>query len=231
MEQLIADFHIHTKYSLEPIMLGIFKTTPLYGPEQLIKHAIKKKLDVIAITDHDTIKGAKLGEKLIKKSGSNLILIKGEEVSTKDGHLIGLGLEENIKPGLSAEETIDKIKKQGGISIAPHPFTAYGLGKKILNLKLNAVETKNLWAMFLNQNGKANRHATKLNLAKVGSSDAHSLSAVGKVYTKVTSKQRNVDAVLNAIKQRKTVPGSRITPHGALWTLIKGTCLTLRVWQ
>lgn len=231
MEKLRGDFHVHTKHSIEPPMLGIFRTTPLHSVEQLINHAIKTKLDVVAVTDHDTIKGAKIGEKLAKKVKDKLILIKGEEISTKDGHLIGLGLEEAIKPGLSVEESIDLIKKQGGIAIAPHPFTAFGLGKKILNLKLDGIETKNLWAMFLNQNGKAKRYATQMNLAKIGSSDAHSLSAVGKVYTDIHAKQRNVDAVLKAIKNRKTVPGSRITPHGAIWTLIKGTCLTLRVWQ
>jgi len=231
MEQLRCDFHIHTKYSLEPVMFGIFKTTPLFGPEQLIKHAVKQKLDVIAITDHDTIKGAQIGEKLLKKMKEKIILIKGEEISTKDGHLIGLGLEENIKPGLTAEESIDKIKKQGGISIAPHPFTPFGLRNKILNLNLDGIETKNLWAVFLNKNRKANKYAKKMKLAKIGSSDAHSLSAVGKVYTDVTAKQSNVDSILKAIKNRQTVPGSRITPHGAMWTLIKGTCLTLRVWQ
>jgi len=212
-------------------MFGIFKTTPLFGPEQLIKHAVKQKLDVIAITDHDTIKGAQIGEKLLKKMKEKIILIKGEEISTKDGHLIGLGLEENIKPGLTAEESIDKIKKQGGISIAPHPFTPFGLRNKILNLNLDGIETKNLWAVFLNKNRKANKYAKKMKLAKIGSSDAHSLSAVGKVYTDVTAKQSNVDSILKAIKNRQTVPGSRITPHGAMWTLIKGTCLTLRVWQ
>ncbi len=106
-----ADLHTHTNASDG-------WPTPL----QLVEHASRRAhLDVIAVTDHDTIQGAvRAAEHAARRS--KLHVIVGEEVSSRDGHIIGLFLEKRVPPGLSAAATIHTIHEQGGIAIAAHPF-------------------------------------------------------------------------------------------------------------
>ena len=50
-------------------------------------------------------------------------MIVGEEVKTADqGEVIGLFIEEKIARGMSLQETIAEIKRQGGLVYVPHPF-------------------------------------------------------------------------------------------------------------
>src|SRR4030042_2383291 len=107
-----ADYHIHTRYSDG-------KPTPQEVLDYVENHT---DLAVIAITDHDTLEGALGAQKLMKGKNYRFELIIGEEMTSKDGHIIGLFLKERVEPGLSAEETVAAIKKQGGIVIAAHPF-------------------------------------------------------------------------------------------------------------
>jgi hypothetical protein len=207
MEHIKADFHIHTKYSIEPRALGLLQSRPWYGPERVIQTVIKKGLDAIAITDHDTMKGANIGAKILKKKyiANELILVKGEEISTSDGHLIGLGIEEEIKPDLSAEETIDQIKSQGGVAIAPHPFAFHGLKNLIPSLKLDGVELFGPWnGFFPNKEGVIMLKGLKL--SKMGSSDAHTLGVIGKIRTKLNVKHSSIDCILESIKKGNVEP-------------------------
>jgi hypothetical protein len=111
-----ADLHTHTKHS----GLGIFPALGFYYPESatepdaLVNEAKRRGLDLVCITDHNTIKGA-----LRVKSGKNVVV--GEEITTADGELIGLFLSEEIKPRMSAVETVEAIHEQGGVAIVPHP--------------------------------------------------------------------------------------------------------------
>jgi predicted metal-dependent phosphoesterase TrpH len=227
METIIGDFHVHTKYSIEPRMLGLFKTMPFYGPEQAIKEAIKKGLGALAITDHDTIKGAEIGEKIAKKYKKEIILIKGEEVSTRDGHVLGLGLEETVKPHLSAAETIDRIKKQGGVAIAPHPFVYYGVGYKIFKLKFDGIEVMNPWASLLGKNSLARSLLPKFKFAPIGSTDSHMLWPIGKVFTKVRVTEHSVNGILDAIRKGRTTAGSDMDPAALLINLFGGIGVSL----
>jgi len=125
-----------------------------------------------------------------------LEVIVGEEVSTRDGHLVGLFLKEQIAPGMSAGETVAEIHTQGGLAFAPHPFfrahqaenrpiTMVGLGLLVSELDLDALETINN-TPFL---GLANRRAQRYNsaaarcLPALANSDGHIPAAVGKGYT------------------------------------------------
>lgn len=203
---LKCDFHTHTKYSIEPKTLGLFEARARYGPLELCKKAIERGLNVISITDHDSLKGAELGEKLLRKNKltEKLLMIKGEEISTKDGHVIGIGLNEVIKPGMSAEETIDKIKEQGGVAIIPHPFSPYGLKKLIFSLTgFEGMEVINPFAVFLRGNKKAQAYVNFLGVAPIGSTDAHTLDVIGRVFTKIKC-DLDIDSVLKAIRKKQT---------------------------
>jgi len=77
-------------------------------------------ITVQAITDHNEIWGAQQLQEMTL--GSELTVIVGEEVSSRDGEIIGLFLREKIPAGLSAEETVERIKAQGGLVLLPHGF-------------------------------------------------------------------------------------------------------------
>ena len=146
---------------------------------------------VIAITDHNTIEGA-----LFAKSLSELYdfeVIVGEEVSSKQGHILGLFLEEEVPAGMSAADTVRAIEEQGGIAVIAHPFSAKGvfgpLGRKLVRGSANdwafhALEVYNslpflVWANSMAAKTLAGGHG----VAATGGSDAHVLEAVGKGYT------------------------------------------------
>lgn len=106
--QIIADFHIHSKYSFDS----------LSSVEKIIKQAKKVGLNCIAITDHNTIKGGV--EAKIINCDNDFHVIIGAEIKTEIGDIIGLFLKEEIKERESSK-VIKEIKKQNGIILIPHP--------------------------------------------------------------------------------------------------------------
>ena len=108
--QIKADLHIHSAFSFDSDS----------SPEKIIKHAEKKKLHAIAITDHDTFEGAAAVSEYAGRN-SSIQVIKGIEVTSTQGDIIGLFLEQGIssRAGL---EVIDEIREKGGVSILAHPF-------------------------------------------------------------------------------------------------------------
>lgn len=186
----MADLHLHTRHS---------DGAPTV--RELLDHvAARTALDVIAITDHDTITGALEAREMACQRHYPFEIIVGEEVTTRQGHLVGLFLSERVAPGLSARETVAAIHAQGGLAFAPHPFlrchqdegraiTMVGLGEVVRELDLDAIETIN-GAPFL---GHANRQAAAYNagitrLPTVGGSDGHIAAAAGKGYTRFPGK-------------------------------------------
>lgn len=208
MNLLKADLHTHTKYSIEPLFGILLQLRAYHGPEALIEAARKKGINALAITDHDAMYGARLGERYIRKNRiENFTLIKGEEITTKNGHLIGLGLENPIRSHLDVQETADRIKEQGGLVIVPHAFNKLGIKKAIYSLRgVDAIEKFNMYNPF---NSLIN-HPPQLyeKIAKqrgvpcVVGSDAHVISDVGKVFNEITC-NHGVDNVLRAIKKHK----------------------------
>ena len=142
-----VDLHIHTIYSPDG-------TVPV---KKLLKIAKKRGLGAIAITDHNEIKGAIKAEKL-----GIIRVIKGIEVSTAAGHVLGYGVDCMIPRGLSVEETAEKIHDCGGIAIIAHPYRFWsGVGERVVRrsanyvdgieifnsrcTKRNNIKAKNLW--------------------------------------------------------------------------------------
>lgn len=182
-----ADLHIHSNFSdAKPSV------------EEILDYVQNKTdLDVIAISDHDTIKGALLAQELMKKKKYRFQLIIGEEVSTQEGHVIGLFLKNQIKKGLPAHEVIKKIKNQGGLALMAHPLrhVRVNTGNKNLDgldlmtlLKekrgIDAMEVINGTPTFVKDNLRAMFfNDSMLFKAEIGSSDAHILEAIGMGYT------------------------------------------------
>lgn len=139
-----ADTHLHTQYSGFS-RLGVMKfPESVCSPATQVEMGRKNGMDVIAITDHDETTAGFIAQEYAKQY-DDIEVIVGEEVTTADGEVIGLFLNERVPDNLPVEETIDIIRSQGGLVIAPHPFSyhVFGLKEKILTLDIDGFETIN----------------------------------------------------------------------------------------
>jgi len=201
----VADVHTHTMYSGFSKYSYISFPDSVTTPKKSVRTAEKIGLDLLCITDHNTIKGAVEA----RKYNRDLVVI-GEEIRSKSGEIIGLFLQEEIKSGLSAEETIELIHDQDGIAFAPHPFSVYCpcVGNKLHALRLDGIEVFN----SLHRDGYSNALALEScnGHAKLGGSDAHSSSMIGNGYT--TFSGNSQEEFRRAIKKGQTSYGGKPAP-------------------
>jgi hypothetical protein len=166
-----ADLHIHTEHSKDCI-------SPV---EAVLATARDVGLGAVAIADHDSIAGGLAAREL---ASDDLFVIVAEEVKTTCGEVIGLFLEEEIPGGLSFEETLSRIKEQGGLVYIPHPFdrlrTTPSYRLMVDNLyRIDAIETYNARVFHSSFNLNAERFAAKYHLPAGAGSDAHVLPGIG----------------------------------------------------
>ncbi len=206
----MADLHMHSTYS-----------DGIATIEQILHHVQHNTdLDVIALTDHDVIEGSLRTRDLWAKGNYRFDFVVGEEVSTREGHLLALFIEKRIEPYLSMERTIDLVHGQGGLAIVAHPLNPifrHSCQRDVLDriyadkdVWLDGIETWN--ASFCGI--YANRLAMSTNREvygwpEVGNSDAHTLTAIGRGITWFEGK--NVQDV------RATIEAGLSAPGGKLW--------------
>ena len=177
-----ADLHVHTTWS-----------DGAQPPEAMVA-AASGRVDVLAITDHDQIGGALVARDYARRqSRLGVDVVVGEEISTLNGHLLGLYLEERVPPGLPASRTIELIREQGGIAVAAHPFhpvrgRARGhpsIGQMVPDLPLDAIEVVNNAGIFSwFYDAWAALRNTEWMLPVCGGSDAHHVWYVGSGITR-----------------------------------------------
>jgi hypothetical protein len=175
----------------------------LTTPKELVFYAKKRGLNAVAVTDHNQIEGSL---KIAKET--DFLVIPGMEVTSEDGHIVALNLQELIPRGLSAQETVDKIHEAGGIAIAVHPYAWFkgSLGNHVQEAKFDAVETINASAFpFGRCKREAGKMAQMLNLPCVGGTDSHYGPTIGYGYT-IIDCEPNVDAIAKAIVAGKCQP-------------------------
>lgn len=191
---MILDPHIHSIHS------GDATSTPA----QIIKRSQEIGLDAIAIADHNTLKGSQAALKLAEKL-DNFLVIPAMEVSTSKGHVVALGITEEVQKGNSPEQTIEDIRAQGGIAIIPHPFVRYreGLCDYVEDLDMDAIETLNSRYIFGYSNWRAKKLAEKRGIPQIGSSDAHFPGAIGSCVTELEA-DFTTDSVIKTILSGKT---------------------------
>ena len=177
----------------------------------MVFHAKKAGLNGVAITDHDRIDGAL---KMAKET-KDFLIIPGIEISSLDGHIIGLNLQEPVSKKLSMEETVDKIHELGGLAVACHPkaLLKVSLGRKI-SRKFDAVEVINASAFpFKRSVKKAHEIASTLKMSQVAGSDAHYAPEIGSAYTIVNIEaELDCDEIFKAIKQGLCQPFGNAIP-------------------
>ncbi|HSO27907.1 MAG TPA: PHP domain-containing protein, partial [Anaerolineales bacterium] len=181
------DLHCHTEASPDCI-------TPLETfPEQLRAAGIR----VQAITDHNVIWGAQELQQIVsgQQNGNYqdypLTIIVGEEISTTEGELIGLFLNEPIPGGLTPEETVEQINQQGGLVLLPHgfdPLKRFRLQPAALERiadSVDIVETFNARVSRPKWNQAAVEWSKANDLPMSAGSDAHRLADVGTAWVEV----------------------------------------------
>jgi len=149
---------------------------------------------------------------LARNFPSEVLIIPGIEVSSRDGHIIGLGVSDTVPRRLSADETILQIKRLGGVSIVAHPydFLRSSLNPEILTTMPDAIEVINSASMLHSITWKrARSFAEKRKLPQTAGSDSHIPETIGRAYTIVDVESRNVASILNAIRSGQVAPEGR----------------------
>jgi predicted metal-dependent phosphoesterase TrpH len=177
MSKVRVDMHTHTEYSPD-------SRTPVGVQAAAIKAA---GLHVVCATDHNTIEGALR----LREIADGFRVIIGEEVSTRDGDMIGLFLEKAVPRGLPAEETIARIHDQGGLVSVPHPFSRnrlFHLRRDALERvwkDIDCIEVFNAREAFTRDNVRAAAFAKEKGLPGAVGSDAHRASEIGGAWVEV----------------------------------------------
>jgi predicted metal-dependent phosphoesterase TrpH len=192
---MVIDFHIHSKYSFDCFL----------EPAKIIELARQNGLDGLAITDHDTMAGVDEFRSL----APDLYIITGQEISTKDGDILGLFLKTEIKNCEVAQEAIAEIRAQGGLAVLAHPFKWPFLMRSPELLKnFDCIEVfnarNNIPSPFL-ENFLAKRAVSGLKLACIAGSDTHEGFELGNAYTifDFSSAQADDEAIKKAILSKQ----------------------------
>jgi predicted metal-dependent phosphoesterase TrpH len=168
---LRADLHLHTNYSPDSMIT----------PEALVSRCLKLGINCIAVTDHNVLEGAQAVQNI-----APFRVVAAEEIKTSEGEVIGFFLKERIPPRLSPEETVRRIKEQGGLVGVPHPFDRLrreplrqAALERVLS-QVDIIEAFNARVTVGSDNARAAAFAAEHGLACSAGSDAHSLLEVGK---------------------------------------------------
>ena len=191
---LKADLHVHTHYSEDSIS----------SPEKIVQHCLKAGINCLAITDHDEISGAFEVKRL-----APFKVIIGEEILTSQGEIIGYFLSEKIQPRLSPEETVARIKAQGGLACIPHPYDRFRSGAKLRNdaldkilPKIDLIEVFNSRTMLLRDSTRALELTRRYDLPATAGSDAHIVREIGSTYMEIPE-FNDVEQFRQALRQGK----------------------------
>jgi predicted metal-dependent phosphoesterase TrpH len=187
---LKIDIHIHSINSFD----GSIQI------EELPEISRSKGLDGVAITDHD---------KFFDKEIEGLIVIPGIEVSTREGHLLGLGYVGEIPAGLSVDKTIKIIHDRGGVAIVAHPYDLIrgGINPTKITEKLDGIETINSKAYPYNlSKNLAEKAAKRMKVSSLGGSDSHIPETVGDAYSCIRTQSKSVDQIIDAIRKGDVSP-------------------------
>ena len=206
---LTVDLHVHSEGSYDA-----------HAPvEVLLEQAAAVGLDAIAVTDHDAIDQSLKAAALAPAYG--LIGIPGVEISTAQGHLLAIGVEELPTPREPLGETISRVRELDGVAVVPHPFqrSRHGIRKRRLRgCRPDAIEVYNPWLFTGYENRRAKRFARRREYPQVAGSDAHLARMVGRAYTEIMidSANRHADVtateVVDALQNGSTAIYGRRQP-------------------
>jgi predicted metal-dependent phosphoesterase TrpH len=201
-----ADLHVH------PVGNG----TSLGDPATFLAALLAAGLDLVGLTDHDRVDVA--AELAARGADAGLVLVVGEEIATREGHVVGLGLRDLVAPGAALGDTIAEIHAQGGIAVIAHPLLAIptSASRSILEelaqgpaeRRPDALEAFNARVAWLpGYRRRVERLAAATGYAVVGCSDAHRPGDVGRGVTRYQG--RTFDDLRAAIAAGETATEGR----------------------
>jgi predicted metal-dependent phosphoesterase TrpH len=170
---MIFELHCHTHYSRGTKI----PTEVMMPPRDVVRLARKAGIDFLAITDHKVATGWKEAREEARNQG--IKVIQGMEIQSQEGHILGLGLNEPVENFLSGEETLERIREQGGFSVAPHPYDIKNDGVRDLCLKADAAEVFNSFVLDRLSNWYAQRRVASMGRPMVVGSDVHMPEMMG----------------------------------------------------
>jgi predicted metal-dependent phosphoesterase TrpH len=131
MSNWILVQHMHTRHSFDS----------LTEPRWLVERAEELKIDVIAVTDHGTWRGAVEASECARDAGLKLHVIPAAEYLTDHGDVIGLFLDREYEER-SAVRLCDAIHARGGLTLLPHPYRWHQLEEDLLS-RMDLIEVYN----------------------------------------------------------------------------------------
>lgn len=198
---LEADLHAHTRFA-----------DGFLSPFDLVVHARRRGLDVLAVTDHNILFPGLMSRWFSRLSGGPTIL-PGEEITTRRFHLHGVGLRERIDASAPLPEVLAAIHRQGGLAIAAHPVRRYWPVFQAEIAQIDAAEVMHpiaygsgpAWRWDEIRTFYEDARASGHRLTAVGSSDYHFSSALGVCRTLVFAHDDSEEGVMEALRAGRTV--------------------------
>jgi predicted metal-dependent phosphoesterase TrpH len=191
----------------------------LSSPELILDAAERAGLDVVALTDHDDIRGAFALRDVAARRRSPVEVVVGVEVTTRSGHLLALWVEDEIPMLCSLDDAIARVHKEGGLAVVPHPlsYLTFSVGEGALRQlarhrdrarMVDGIEVRNpSYAGRVRATRAAWLNANVLRTAETGSSDAHQAGLVGTCWTDFPG--HGAAALRRAIVDRTTAADGR----------------------
>jgi len=199
---LHAELHCHNSFS----NFHVGDEEPPYDCNISIRDQLERShslgLDAIFVTNHNTLDGYHqlLEYKNDHAKFKNIDVFPAEEITIDNGaHVLAYGIHDEIPAGISLEEVIDKVKDQGGISSAPHPFSLLDALRDSAK-KCDMVEVFNSNNVDILSNARATQFALDNNMIQVAGSDSHVLSTLGRCVNVIDS-ENNLDDILRAMRK------------------------------
>lgn len=164
-------------------------------PELLAYVEERTDLAVIAVTEHDDLRAAFQAREALARGRYRFEVVVGEEVTTLEGHLLALYIEEPVPALKPLAPTVEAIHRQGGLCVIPHPMSwlTRSIGQRTIEhilregsdgVYFDAIDTTSGSPAARVSAEKARRlNRERYHLTEVGGSDAHFLKAVGACYT------------------------------------------------
>lgn len=197
--KFLASFHNHT--SSDP------RDPITYSDKDLIDHAAKEGMKILAITCHNRWIGS---EKLINYARQKgILLLRGtEQEVTPTRHVVILNAEKSAE-NIRTFEELRKYKKEhpGCFILSAHTyFPGFNMFHDLITKNMDCfdgIELSWWYSEFINFNKRGQALAKKYNLPFIGTSDTHSLKNFGKTHCEIEAEKLESKSVIKALKQGK----------------------------
>lgn len=192
------DFHVHTDASHDG----------RHSLDRLAAAARAAGLDAIAVTDHNLCTP-------VPPELDGVLLIPGCEVSTSQGHVLGLFLDRPLdlealrQDGLpTAQAAVEEIHRGGGLAVLAHPYEKRGADPEQQSFRPDGVEAANARACLKvsDANQRAAALAERWSLPALGGSDAHACGELGSAWTELDCDDLSLPALRSAVLDGKCRP-------------------------